>query len=355
MTDPLRFDRTLGLALLLLLLLGCLAVLVPFVTALLLAVILVYATWPLNLRLRRAFAGWKLGSGRTVAASVMTLGASLVLLGPFIVLALSLADNATQFADAVRAAFEGGLPDLPAWVTGLPLVGESLGTYWSSFSHDAGRLMEELKTLIAPARAMLLSGGGVVIGGLFQLALGVLVAFFLYRGGETAEHRVRNAAARVGGDRAQHLLDVAGATVIGVVYGILGTALAQGVLATIGFLIAGVPGAVFLGLATFFLSIVPVGPPLVWLPAAAWLFFQGSTGWAVFMLLWGALVISLVDNFLKPMIISRGSRLPFILVLLGVLGGVVAFGFIGVFIGPTLLAVGYGLFVEWSSEAPEGA
>lgn len=344
MTEPRRIDRTMGLAILILLLIGCLAVLVPFLTALLLAAILVYSTWPLNLKLRAS-----LGGRETAAALVMTLGASLILVGPFVVLALSLADNATQFADALRGLFEGGLPDLPAWVAGLPLVGESLDTYWRSFAHDGGRLLEELKGLIQPAQALLLSGGGAVIGALFQLAMGVLVAFFLYRDGELAAQRVRYTAERLGGDRGLHLLDVGGSTVIGVVYGILGTALAQGALATIGFLIAGVPGAIFLGLATFFLSIIPVGPPLIWVPAAIWLFYHGAMGWGIFMIVWGALVISLVDNFLKPMIISRGSRLPFVLVLLGVLGGIVAFGFIGVFIGPTLLAVGFRLFTEWSS------
>ena len=109
------------------------------------------------------------------------------------------------------------------------------------------------------------------------------------------------------------------------------------------------PGPTFLGLLTFFLSVIPIGPPLVWIPAALWLLREGSTGWAIFMGLWGLLAVSSVDNFLKPYLISRGSSMPFILVLLGVLGGALAFGFIGVFLGPTLLAVGFGLFQEWSS------
>jgi predicted PurR-regulated permease PerM len=133
-----------------------------------------------------------------------------------------------------------------------------------------------------------------------------------------------------------------------VVYGILGTALVQAVMAGIGFLVAGVPGAGVLALLTFFLSVLPVGPPLIWLPAALWLFHQGSTGWGIFMLIWGVGVSS-VDNFVKPWLISQGSAMPFLLIFFGVIGGALAFGFIGVFIGPTLLAVGYRLVAEWAS------
>jgi predicted PurR-regulated permease PerM len=116
----------------------------------------------------------------------------------------------------------------------------------------------------------------------------------------------------------------------------------------LGLLIAGVPGAALLALLTFFLSVLPAGPPVILLPAAFWLFHQGSTGWGVFMLVW-AVGVSTVDNFVKPWLISQGSDMPLILILFGVLGGALAFGFIGVFIGPTLLAVGYRLVTEWAS------
>lgn len=149
--------------------------------------------------------------------------------------------------------------------------------------------------------------------------------------------------------RAAYLLGIARTTVTGVIYGILGTGLAQGVLATAGFAVAGVPGAVLLGVATFFLSVVPVGPPLVWTGAVIWLFQQGEPGWAIFVAAWGFLVVSTVDNVIMPFIISRGARLPFAVVLLGVLGGLLAFGVIGVFLGPTLLAVGYRLATEWTA------
>jgi predicted PurR-regulated permease PerM len=337
-----RTDRLLGFTVIAVLIIGCLAVLAPFVTALLLAMILAYASWPLNLWLRRV-----LWHSPTLAAAVMTLAAALVIIGPFVIVALSLADNATELGDAFRKLVDHGLPGLPQWVTGLPVVGQGIETYWESIAHDTSRLLDLLRGWFYSSAQTLLAGGGLLARGLVQLGLAVFVAFFLFRNGEYAAERMRRAADRLGSARGRYLLQVAGNTVIGVVYGILGTALAQGVLAAIGFLIAGVPGAFLLGLATFFVSIVPVGPPLIWGTAAIWLFYQGSVGWAVFMALWGALVISMVDNFLKPIIISRGSSLPFVLVFLGVLGGVVAFGFIGVFLGPTLLAVGYRVVNEW--------
>jgi predicted PurR-regulated permease PerM len=157
------------------------------------------------------------------------------------------------------------------------------------------------------------------------------------------------AVERIAGEQGKHLLTVAGKTVRGVVYGILGTALLQAVMMGIGLLIAGVPGAALLALLTFFASIVPiVGTGLVWVPAALWLFHQGLTGWGIFVLIWGVGVAN-IDNFVKPWLISQGSNLPFILIFLGVVGGALTFGFIGVFLGPTLLAVGYRLLAEWIS------
>jgi predicted PurR-regulated permease PerM len=176
----------------------------------------------------------------------------------------------------------------------------------------------------------------------------VLIAYFLYRDGDAATLRLRAAVDRIAPKRGRRLLEVAGGTTRSVVYGILGTALAQGVLMAIGLWIAGFEAAPLLGLVTFFLSPVPIGPPLVWIPAAIWLFSHDQTGMGVFMLVWGTVVVSTVDNFLKPIIISRGSNLPFLPVMLGILGGVVAFGLIGVFLGPVLLALALALLNEWA-------
>jgi predicted PurR-regulated permease PerM len=153
---------------------------------------------------------------------------------------------------------------------------------------------------------------------------------------------------RLGGLRAQRLLAVAASTVRSVVYGVIGTALAQATLQGLGLWLAGVPAAFFLGFLTFFLSFVPLGPPMVWLSAAAWLLYNEAFGWGLFLIGWGFFVVSGVDNVLRPYLISRGSKLPLLLVLFGVLGGLMAFGFLGIFLGPTLLGLGYVLFQEWT-------
>ena len=219
---------------------------------------------------------------------------------------------------------------------------------WHSFAGDSGRLLQAAKSLIEPASTLALKAGLMVGSGLVELTLSILITFFLLRNGEALAERLRASVGRITGERGQHLLELAGRTVRGVVYGILGTALAQAVMAGVGFVIAGVPGAALLALLTFFFSIVPMGPPLIWLPAALWLFHEGSTGWGIFMLVWGV-GVSTLDNFVKPWLISQGSDMPFLLILFGVLGGALGFGFIGVFIGPTLLAVGYRLVEEWVS------
>jgi predicted PurR-regulated permease PerM len=170
----------------------------------------------------------------------------------------------------------------------------------------------------------------------------------MFRDGDAIVERLRGATQRIAGERGERLADVAAATVRGVVLGILGTALIQGVVAAIGFWIAGIAAAPLLGLLTFLLSPVPIGPPLVWGSAALWMIHSGQTGWGIFVAVWGTLVVSMVDNVIKPLIISRGADLPFALVLLGVLGGAIAFGAIGVFLGPVLLALGYALLIEWA-------
>jgi predicted PurR-regulated permease PerM len=341
---PSRIDQALTLVVLAMLIIGCLFVLQPFVTALVWAAILCTTTWPLYWRLTA-----RLKDRNGLAAFAMVVLLAMLMLAPFIVVGATIADNAAVVAEWGRGLLEAGPPEPPGWVARLPLVGSTVSAYWSGMAHDTAQVLGVLRDYVEPLRKFLVASGASVVGAILQMTLAIFIAWFMFRDGHAISAHLNRVAQRIAGDRGIQLASVAAATVRGVVVGLLGTALVQGVVAAIGFWIAGIPAAPLLGLLTFFLSPVPIGPPLVWIPAGLWLVQNGQTGWGLFVLIWGALVVSTIDNVLKPLIISRGVDLPFVLVLLGVLGGAIAFGFIGIFLGPVLLAVGYALLMEWAA------
>jgi predicted PurR-regulated permease PerM len=337
-----NLEQNLGRVILLVLMIGCLIVLRPFVSALLWAVVLCVSSWPVYHRLLRL-----VGNRNTLAACLMTLAMILIVLLPFVIVGTTLAENVKQLTDATKRWAENGPPAPPEWLAKVPAVGQQATAYWQSLAADTSKLWTDAQRFIEPVSTWLLRVGLALGSGLIQLALSIFVAFFLFRNGAAAGGLLSTMVGRIAGESGKHLLIVAGQTIRGVVYGILGTALLQAILTGIGLLIAGVPGAMLLGLLAFFASVVPVvGTGLIWIPAALWLFQQGLTGWGIFMLIWGVGVAN-VDNFVKPWLISQGSNMPFILIFFGVVGGALAFGFIGVFLGPTLLAVGYRLIAEW--------
>jgi len=339
-----RLEQNIGWFILILLGAGCLLVMLPFVSALLWATVLCFSSWPIYDRLLRA-----LGNRRTLAASIISLAMIFIILIPFIVIGATLADHVGALSGAAKKWLDAGPPAPPEWLGKLPLIGERAVVQWKNFTVDSEKYYAFLRRGLEPASTAALKLGVILGGGLIQLALSIFIAFFFFRDGVHFANRLSTAVVRVGGERGAFLLDLAGRTVRGVVYGILGTALVQALMAGAGFLLAGVPGPAVLTLLTFFLAIVPMGPPLVWIPAAFWLFHQGSSGWGIFMVIWG-IGVSSIDNFVKPWLISRGSTMPFLLILFGVIGGAVAFGFIGVFLGPTLLALGYRIIIEWLSK-----
>ena len=341
---PSRVDQSLTLAVLAMLIIGCFFVLQPFITALVWAAILCTTTWPLYWRVTA-----RLRDRSGLSAFVMVVLLALLMIAPFIVVGATIADNAALMAQWGRQLLESGPPDPPAWVARMPLIGTTVAAYWSSMAHDTAQLLVVLRDYVEPLRKFLVASGTSVVGAILQMTLAIFIAWFMFRDGHSIAAHLERVAQRIAGDRGIQLASVAAATVRGVVLGLLGTALVQGVVAAIGFWLAGIQAAPLLGLLTFFLSPVPIGPPLVWVPAGLWLIQNGQTGWGLFVLLWGALAVSTIDNIIKPLIISRGVDLPFVLVLLGVLGGAIAFGFIGIFLGPVLLAVGYALLMEWAA------
>ena len=338
-----RVEQVIRIAAIAMLVIGCLMVLRPFLAAILSAAILCYSTWPAYAVLER-----RLGGRSWLAALVMTALLVLVLVLPLALIAASYADEVPHFAERLREMIAAGLPEPPRWVAAIPIAGEALDAGWQELAASRAKLAEALKPLLPPARQALVQAGIIIGEGVLQLTLIAFIGYFFYRDGAVLVQALRSALSRVAGHLSGGLLQIVGGTINGVVYGIVGTGMAQALAAVIGYLIAGVPGALMLGFLTFFLSIVPAGPALLWLGATVWLFHQDQPGWAVFMALWGFFVVSGIDNVIKPLLISKGSNLPFVLVLLGVFGGVLAFGFVGIFLGPTLLAVGFNLVRRWT-------
>lgn len=370
---------------------GCFWVMSPFMSALMWAIILAYSLSPLQQTFTRWFRG-----ARTLAACLVTLTVTVMFAGPVIFIGLSLAQDGKDLAKATREWFMNAPDTAPQWVRAVPIVGDEAGRYWHDFAVGRKQWMDQIDKQVkstpvsevppptgsrAPnatrsggdevsaddqesksshvivmlgkglawAKSWLLSAAKAVGQGVSQVVISAFLAFFLLRDGPELSRRLSIAVERLAGDRSQRLIKVAGDTVRGVIFGILGTALAQALVAGLGFWIAGVPGAVLLAVLTFFFAVIPFGPPLIWLPAALWLFAQDRTGYGIFMMLWGVGVISGVDNFLRPYLISQGSKTPFALVFCGVVGGALAFGLVGVFLGPILLAVAFRLIVEWTS------
>lgn len=345
-----RILQFIQLAVIAIVFISCYLVIHPFIPAILFAMVVCISTWPLYLCLRRAL--W----GKSALASVlMVMLLIMLVIIPSALLAVSLADNVTATFDAVKVFLEHGPIEPPVWLIEIPLFGERLNSYWQGLASGGKEAVMLFKELLEPVRNFLLNLGNVIGQSLLQMVFAAFIGFFFYRDGEALIQALRNGMAKLlaGSLGADHLALIHD-TVTGVVHGIFGAALAQAIAATIGFFIAGVPGAFLLGATTFFLAMIPMGPTLIWSGASVWFLYQESYGWAIFMVLWGVLVISSIDNFVRPYLISRGSSLSFLLIFLGVSGGIVAYGFIGIFIGPPILAVGIMLAQLWTAHPAAG-
>jgi predicted PurR-regulated permease PerM len=329
---------------------ACFLVLRPFLSALLWAALLSFSTWPIFRVLREQL---RLSPG--MAALVMVLAAFLLIGLPLVFATPTKREDIEGLRLALEGLLSQDLPDMGGWLARIPLIGASLHGWWTDLATDLPSLFALVRpyagTIAQSSLAVLLA----VLSGLAEVLLAIVFAFFFYRDGPAIAARVEAALQRLAGPRAQHLVTLTGDVTRGVVFGLLGTAVVQGVMTTFGLWVAGVPRPVLLGVIAGIISILPVGAPLVWIPATIWLFAEGRTGWGIFLGLYGALGISSVDNFIRPWFIARGADLPLLLTLLGALGGVFAFGFLGLFLGPVLLAVGFTLLKDWADNrlAPE--
>ncbi|MBK8524077.1 MAG: AI-2E family transporter [Betaproteobacteria bacterium] len=342
-----RHTQYAQLAIVSLLIIGCVAVLLPFVGTLLFAVVICVSSWPLYARLLAATR-----NRHTVAALTMSLMLILLLAVPMSLLSGSLAGGVELLVRYARPLIDNGLPEHPpAWLANLPLIGAAIDDYWHKLAESRDELNILLRQFFDPARKVALTAVTIFGQGLLQLLLVTFFVFFIFRDAHIYAGALLTAAHKLGGQLGERMLKLARGTITGVMVGIVGTAAAQAIVGMIGYLIAGVPAVMMLTFATFIFAMVPViGPTLIWGGAAFWLYEQGQTGWAIFMLLWGVLGISSVDNFVKPVLISRTAAQPLLLIVVGVFGGVLVFGFIGLFLGPTLLALGQALIREWMAD-----
>lgn len=325
------------------LLLGAGLILLPFLPQLVWAAILVYVTRHIYWRLDKL-----LGRRHVLSAVLFVILLFLLIVVPLGYGVTILGVESKQYIDLAGTWMQNGLPALPQWVVSLPWVGDTIDEWWGKLVSGDPELQENLK-----AGAVWLANFTLKLVGLFGKDMGLLLfsvvlAGFIYASLYKSTKWLEVVMAKLFPGRSDELLKIVGGTVQGVVFGILGTALAQAVLVVIGLYICGVPSVVLLGFITFVLALIPAGPVLVWIPASIWLFYQGDTGYAIFMFLWGMLVVSTIDNLIKPLMIGQGSDLPFVLILLGMFGGALTFGVLGIFIGPTLLALAYNLCKEWA-------
>ena len=335
-------ERSLLVLLVVGLAIGVLAVVKPFTTAILFGAALATAAWPMRQALVRR------GLGHGPAAALLLLFSIVIVVLPMLLFAPHLADQLVRGAQRLQSYF-AATPEQPAWIGGVPLVGRRLGSAWDRVAEVKGNLHALLEPYTANLEQMMIGVARALADSLLQVILSLVVATMFWTGGDGLVSVLHDALRRLGGPIAERALDVAVGAIRGVAYGVVGTAAIQAVLLAIGLAVAGVPGATMLGFVALLLAISQIGGPLlvlIWGGAAWWLFAQDHQAWAVFTIIWGVFV-STVDNFIKPWLIGFGIEMPMSLTILGVFGGFIAFGFLGLFIGPTLIAIMFTLLQAW--------
>ena len=317
----------------------------PFLAAVVWAIMIVVATWPILLMLQR----WLLGR-RWLAVTGMTLLLLAIFVLPLSFAIVAVAENFNEITAWTASLANFTLPAPPDWLGNIPLVGARVTSSWQQF---AALSREELTTRLAPYMGEIVRWLAGQIGGLglllAQIALTVIVAAVLYATGESAAVIALRFGSRLAGERGEHAVQLAGQAIRGVALGVVVTALVQALAGGIGLMIVGVPFAVMLTAVMFILAIVQIGVAPVLLPAVTWLYWTGSATAGTVLLVWTVLVFP-IDNFLRPILIKQGVDLPMLLVIAGVVGGLLAFGLIGIFVGPVVLAVAYTLFTAWIDE-----
>jgi predicted PurR-regulated permease PerM len=335
-------ERSILVMLVIGLLIGVLAVVLPFMSAIVLGGALATATWPARQALIRH------GIARNRVAALLLSLSLVVIVLPVVVVAPRLADHISQGMQTTESYFATA-PEEPAWIRGLPLVGDRMDAVWNRVARAQGSVRKLAEPYAAELEQAMIGSARALADSVLQIILSLAVATMFWANGDALASILLDALRRLGGPVAGQALDVAAGAIRGVAYGVIGTAAIQAVLLTAGLAFAGVPGAGILGFVGWLLAISQIGGPLliaIWGGAAWWLFRGDHQAWGVFMIAWG-IFVSTVDNFIKPWLIGFGIHMPISLTILGVFGGFIAFGFLGLFIGPTLIAIVFNLLKAW--------
>jgi predicted PurR-regulated permease PerM len=319
----------------------------PFLPATIWATTLVVTTWPVMLRVQRQL--WR---RRWLAVVVMTVALLLVFVAPIWLAIATITQNFDRIVGWVTALSSFKLPPPPLWLDDIPLFGDQIISLWQRLEASG------ITDLMAKAAPYAGSAAGWFVGALggvgivlVQVLLTVAIAAIMYAEGERAAGIVQLFGHRLAGERGRQSVLLAGQAIRGVALGVVVTALLQSVLGGIGLAIAGVPFATVLTAIMFMMCIAQLGPGLVLIPAVVWQYWTVGPGWGTFLLVWSIIVLSL-DNVVRPILIRKGAHLPIIVLLAGVIGGLISFGLVGIFLGPVVLAVAYTLLQAWMDEDP---
>ena len=322
------------------------AVLHPFIVPVAWAGIIAYATWPLYRRLRASMRRYP-----TLAALLMTLMLTAALVLPALWLASLLRTELGTAISTVTGAIRAGTLALPDFIRNLPWAGDALQRLLEQLTGDPENFGTQMNTWVRQGLDQAVALIGDVGRNAAKLGFALITVFFLYRDGDKLLRQVQKVLRRFLGERVDGYLTAVGSMTKAVVWGLVATALAQGVVAGLGYWWAGVAAPILLSAVTALIAMIPFGTPFAWGSIGIWLLISGDTVGGVGLLLWGALVVSWVDNLVRPLVISNATRIPFVLVMFGVLGGLAAFGLVGLFLGPVVLAVLMAVWREWMEES----
>jgi predicted PurR-regulated permease PerM len=343
-------QTTLGVLALATLIGAALWVLRPFIGPAIWAAMVVIATWPLMRRLQVA-----VGGRRWLATLIMTLALLLLFVVPLVVAIGTIVGNADRIVEGAKLAASYRMAEPPVWLAALPAVGTMLADLWRQLvDAGAGGLLQRMTPYAGNLTRWFVSEVGSLGFLIVQFLLTAGVAAVMYHDGEAWAHTLLRVGERLGGERGRHIVELAGNAVRGVALGVGVTALVQSVLGGIALKIAGVPFAGLLTAVMLMLCLAQVGPLPVLLAAVGWLFWQGDTTWAIVLLV-ASVVVGTIDNVIRPVLIRLGADLPMLLILAGVVGGLFAFGLVGIFVGPVVLAVAWTLLVAWIDDEDPSA